>query len=46
MFKNLEEAAVAVDEMFNVAFQNAGCMCLPLILLASLFNYILNSDHW
>ncbi len=24
MFKTFEEAAVAVDEMFSVAFQNAG----------------------
>ena len=24
LFKNFEEAAVAVDEMFNVVFQNAG----------------------
>lgn len=24
MFKTFEEAAIAVDEMFNVAFQNAG----------------------
>jgi regulator of nonsense transcripts 2 len=25
MFNTFEEAAIAVDEMFNVAFQNAGC---------------------
>ena len=25
MYKTLEEAAVAVDDMFNVALQNAGC---------------------
>ena len=25
LFKSFEEAAVAVDEMFNTAFQNAGC---------------------
>jgi hypothetical protein len=25
MYKTIEEAAVAVDEMFNAALQNAGC---------------------
>lgn len=30
-FKTLEEAGVAVDEMFNSAFQNAGSMWRRLV---------------
>jgi hypothetical protein len=33
MYKTLEEAAVAVDDMFNAALQNAGCtLCFPCLL--------------
>ena len=35
LYKTFEEAANAVDEIFNTAYQNAGCMCNFLDLYAS-----------
>jgi hypothetical protein len=33
MYKTIEEAAVAVDDMFNAALQNAGCTLVCHLLL-------------
>lgn len=29
IYKSFDEAATAVDEMFNTAYQNAGCKHVP-----------------
>lgn len=43
MLKTFEEAATAVDEMFNTAFQNAGCEYAPSVMCLAL---IYQSNDW
>lgn len=39
VFKTIEEASLAVDEMFNLAFENAGRMC-SLSLLSDILIHL------
>lgn len=46
MYKTLEEAAVAVDEMFNLAFQNSGSLLSSTINILMQILNILHFFQW